>query len=198
MKTLKYVSLLIFFLFLVVSNGMALFSFSGYSLLSNTTSHLGAKGSPNSWVMNSVFVALGTMAILVTFHTGVRYHQIVGAIFGLSLVMTGFFQHAPLIQSMSVNQLEDQIHSIFAGITGFSFTILAVDHTFISSGSQRTAGIIMAIVAIVISLAMMNFPAIMGLLQRVMFVSAFGWLFFFLKTPNGTQVFKNPNFDRIS
>ncbi|WP_207706936.1 DUF998 domain-containing protein [Alkalibaculum sporogenes] len=178
----------IFCLFLVVSNGLALFSFAGYSILSNTTSHLGAQGSPYSWVMNIVFICLGVMAISITYHSRIRYHQILGVVFGLSLVLTGFFKHAPLVDSVSVNQQHDLIHSIFASLTGFSFTLLTAGHGLISRGMQRTVGIIMVFVAIIISIAMMTFPSIMGMLQRVMFVSAFGWLFFYMKAPKNRQI----------
>ncbi len=189
------ISLFIFVLFLVVSIGLPFFSFEGYSILSNTTSHLGAQSSPYSWVMNMVFVCLGVMAVWITYQSRIRYHQIVGLIFGLSLALTGFFQHAPLIDSVSVNQQHDLIHSIFASITGFSFTLLAAGHGFISQGSQRTAGIIMAFVATSISIGMMLFPSIMGLLQRVMFVSAFGWLFFYMEAPKNKQINYNSDFN---
>jgi len=195
MKNPKIIPLLIFISFLIVSNGLPAFSFPGYSILSNTTSHLGAQGSPYSWVMNIIFIGLGIAAIQVTYSTRIRYHQIVGAVFGLSLMSTGLFHHAPLLDSVPVNQLQDQVHSFFASATGFSFTLLAAGHGFISTGPQKNAGIIMAFVAIIISIAMVIFPAIMGLLQRVMFVSAFGWLFFYMESPRNRQINKKFNFD---
>ena len=170
-------------LFLLVSTGLVFFSFEGYSLLSNTTSHLGAQGSPNAWLMNLVFVCLGLMAALTTYTTRIRFHQVMGAIFGLSLVMTAFFQHAPLVPGIPVNQLHDMWHSVFASSTGFSFTILAAGHAFLSQNRQRYVALFMAVIATVIPLGMMAFPAYMGLFQRLMFISAFGWLFFFMKAP---------------
>ncbi|TAA71753.1 DUF998 domain-containing protein [Planococcus salinarum] len=193
MKKITIVSLLIFIFFLIASNGLAIISFPGYSILSNTTSHLGAQGSPYSWIMNIFFISLGLMAILVTYSTRIRYHQVVGAVFGLSLILTGVFPHAPLVDSVPVNHLQDQIHSLSATSTGFSFTLLAAGHGFISTGPQRIAGIVMAIVAVIISIAMGIFPAITGLLQRVMFVGAFGWLFFCMKPPRNRQL--NGKFD---
>ncbi|OPL10084.1 MAG: hypothetical protein AVO34_12265 [Firmicutes bacterium ML8_F2] len=86
--------------FLLVSTGLAFFSFEGYSLPSNTTSHLGAQGFPHAWLMNLVFVCLGLMAFLVTFATRIRFHQVLGALFGLSLILTAFFPHAPLVSGL--------------------------------------------------------------------------------------------------
>lgn len=188
MKKIKIFSFFIFILFLVVSNGLAFFSFPGYSIFHNTTSHLGAQGSPHAWIMNLVFIALGIMAVLVTFHTRIIYHQVVGAAFGLSLLLTGIFQHAPLIESLTANQLQDQVHSFFASATGFSFSLLAFGHAFMSTGSQRAAGFVLALSAIIIPIAMMSFPAFMGLLQRIMFAGAFGWLFFYLESPKNKRL----------
>ncbi|KAF0222035.1 MAG: hypothetical protein FD133_1511 [Erysipelotrichaceae bacterium] len=183
----KKISLFIYFGFLLISNGLAFFSFPGYSILKNTTSHLGAQGSPNGWIMNIVFVSLGIESIWIALQTKIRYHQFFGVIFGLSLVMTGIFQHAPLITSIPVNHLQDILHSLFASITGFSFTLLAAGHGFMSDGSQRIVGIFMAMLAIFLSFAMFSVPEIMGLLQRIMFLSAFGWLFFYMKIPLNKQ-----------
>jgi len=171
-------------LFLLVSTGLAFFSLEGYSLLSNTTSHLGAQGSPNAWLMNLVFVCLGLMAVLTTYTTRIPFHQVMGALFGLSLMMTAFFQHAPLAPGTPINQMHDMWHSVFASSTGFSFTILAAGHVFLSQHRQRYVALLMAVIAIVVPLGMMAFPAYMGLFQRLMFITAFGWLFFFMKVPH--------------
>ncbi len=183
-RSIKVASTLCFILFVVISFGLPFYSFEGYSILSNTTSHLAAQGSPHAWIMDLVFVILGVVTILNTFATRVRYHQVIGGLFGISLVMTAFFPHAPLVEGVPVNMLQDQVHSIFATITGFSFTLLAIGHGLMSKGSERVFGVLMAIIATLFSLGMMSFPSLMGLLQRIMFISAFGWLFFYMDPPN--------------
>ncbi len=57
-----------------------------------------------------------------------------------------------------------------------------------SRGAQRWGALIMTTVAIVIPIAMFGIPEIMGLLQRVMFISAFWWLFFYMRAPSGLSV----------
>ena len=187
-RSIKVASTLCFILFVVISFGLPFYSFEGYSILSNTTSHLAAQGSPHAWIMDLVFVILGVVTILNTFATRVRYHQVIGGLFGISLVMTAFFPHAPLVEGVPVNMLQDQVHSIFATITGFSFTLLAIGHGLMSKGSERVFGVLMAIIATLFSLGMMSFPSLMGLLQRIMFISAFGWLFFYMDPPNERQL----------
>jgi len=187
-KSIKIISIICFTIFLLVSFGLPFFSFEGYSIISNTTSHLAAQGSPYALLMDIVFVSLGLLAIIITYNTKVIYHQVIGGLFGLSLIMTAFFPHGPLVANTQVNVLQDQLHSIFASTTGFSFTLLAIGHTIMSKGKQRYWGIIIATIAILISLAMMLFPSLMGILQRIMLISAFSWLFFYMKVPNNTKL----------
>ena len=78
------VSIIIYFLFLIVASILPLFSYKGYSIISNTTSHLGAQGSPYAIIMNVVFILLGINAIYITFTTRIPYIMIFGSIFGLS------------------------------------------------------------------------------------------------------------------
>ncbi|WP_160058206.1 DUF998 domain-containing protein [Alkalicoccus saliphilus] len=172
-----------FLLFLIVSTVLPFFSFQGYSMLTHTTSHLAAQGAPHAWVMKLVFICLGSMAVFVTYATRIRYHQLFGVLFGFSLIMTAFFPHAPMEAGLPVNVVQDKVHSVFAGGTGFSFTVLAVGHAFMSRGNQRTAGVVLAIAATLIPLLMIAFPSWMGLLQRMMFICAFGWLFFYMEPP---------------
>ena len=40
------------------------FSFPGYSIIKNTTSHLGAQGAQHAWIMNTVFIFLGGAVVL--------------------------------------------------------------------------------------------------------------------------------------
>lgn len=186
----KKVTIVVYVLFLLVSTSLARFSFDGYSIVSNTTSHLGAQGYPNAWVMNLIFVCLGATSIWIVLSIRIRFYQVVGTIFGLSLILTGVFRHAPLIDSTQINLFHDQMHSVFASTTGFSFTFLAAGHGFMTRKWQRASGLIMAVVATIIPLGMMALPSYMGLLQRAMFLSAFGWLFFYMKPPKEKKLMR--------
>lgn len=174
--------------FVLLSTGVAFFSFDGYSLLSNTTSHLGAQGSPHAWVMNLVFLGMGATAIWITYATRIRYDQVIGGVFGGSLMVTAVFRHAPLMAGKPADVLQDQLHSIVASATGLSFILLAMGHGVMSAGRQRTGGFALAAFATLISVCMAAFPSIAGLLQRVLFVVAFGWLFFVMQPPHQRQV----------
>jgi len=139
-KTLRIAS---FTLFLLVSTFLPFKSFEGYSIISNTTSHLGAQGSPYAWVMNITFIILGLAAIQKASSSRIRYIQFFGIVFGLSLSATGIFQHTPLVINVATNQLHNTLHSVFASSTGFSFTSLAAGHAWLHNGPQRYAALIM-------------------------------------------------------
>lgn len=182
-KSKRVISIIVYIVFLVVIFLLPFFSFKGYSIISNTTSHLAAQSSPFAWIMDIVFISLGLISIIINYQTRIVYYQVVGGVFGFSLIMTAFFPHAPLISNVSINFFFDQIHSIFANLTGFSFTMLAVGHAIMSEKNQRICGVIIAIIAMLFSIGMMILPSLMGILQRILFISTFGWLFFYMKPP---------------
>jgi len=186
--TNEFINILIYIIFISVSSLLPLFSFQGYSIMTHTTSHLGAQGSPYAWIMNLTFILLGLTSLRICIKTKIRFHQVIGSIFSISLILTGVFRHASFIEGYSSNILEDVLHSIFATSTGTSFVLLAFGHGFMSSHKQRFSGLLIALVATLISLGMMVFPPYMGLFQRIMFYTSFGWIFFYMKPPVDKQV----------
>ena len=187
----KPLFIIVFLVFIFVSSLLPFFSFQGYSILSNTTSHLGAQGSPNAWIMNLTFILLGLTAFWIVIISRVRLYQVIGSVFGLSLIMTGVFKHGALIDGYTSILLEDQMHSLFATTTGISFVILAFSHGFMSKGKQRMIGLYLAVVVSLISFGMVMMPPYMGILQRLMFILSFSWLFFYMKPPRDKQYVKS-------
>jgi hypothetical membrane protein len=174
----KVVSLVIFVLFLLVVMILPYFSYEGYSIVSNTTSHLGAQGSPHAWLMNVTFALLGARSMqLTSYHNSIAI-RLFGLMFGTSLILTGVFSHAPLIVGIEVNEFLDTTHSWFATTTGFSFTLMAITSFFTTKTNQRWIALIMVVIAIVLPLSMLLIPSWMGMAQRLMFVSGFLWIFF--------------------
>lgn len=83
--------------------------------------------------MNLAFILAGISCILEAWLHLRKYwfHKMLLSIFGLSLMFTGIFNHAPIIEGVIFNSLEDKLHSIFATIVGFSFTVFAISSAFI-------------------------------------------------------------------
>ena len=172
-------------LMLLVVFILPFFSADEYSIVKNTTSHLGAQGAPYAWVMNVVFVLLGIATIVDGWTRLSKYwlHKVVLTIFGISLVLTAFFQHAPIVSGVAFSQLEDDLHSKLATITGFSFVFFAIAAAFIESSKlRRFIAVGVGIIASLLSILIFNLADLAGIWQRMMFIIVFAWLMYFLYT----------------
>lgn len=169
----------VYLLLLLVMLVLPFFSVEEYLILRNTTSHLGAQGAPNAWIMNAIFVLLGTTCMWrgVPAFRRTPFQQVLLVIFGLSLVATGFFQHKPIVAGIPYDAFEDQLHSVFASVVGFSFTVFATSLIWIESERKRKLQAFgMALLAMILSLLIFNLPEFAGIWQRVMFAASFGWM----------------------
>ena len=173
----------VYILMLLVMFILPFFSVDEYSILKNTTSHLGAQGAPLAWVMNVVFALLGTASIIDGWGRLSNFwlHKVALVVFGTSLFLTAFFQHAPIVSDVGFNVLEDDLHSIFATITGFSFTFFAIASAFIESTRRRKIiAACVGITATLLSILIFNVDELAGVWQRMMFIIVFAWLMYFL------------------
>lgn len=155
------------------------FSLPEYSMIKNTTSHLGAQFAPYSMVMNATFVLLGIASVIDGWRSLRRFwfHKIVLVVFGLSLIACAFFHHAPIINEMPHNLQEDKIHSFFANLTGASFVIFAIATGFIVRGwFQKALAFLLGIIVTLLSILMFEVEAYMGIWQRIIFIISFGWM----------------------
>lgn len=153
----------------------------GYRVISNTTSQLGAQQTPNSWMMNIVFVLMGSLSILAgwSHYQGYGLHRLLLIVFGISLICTAIFSHAPIDPNVSYSEKENQLHSWFATITGFAFTFLAIATGFIKKSKVRMIlPFCIGMLATLLSWLMFTIDELMGLWQRLIFISSFGWMIF--------------------
>lgn len=179
-----------FSLLLVIMLVLPYYSTPNYSITSNTTSHLGAQGSPHAWLMNLIFILLGLTSIISGWKTLKPYlfHRTLLLIFGTSLIGAGIFRHAPIMEGVAVDTFQDQMHSIFASITGFSFTLLAISAAFIvPTFIEKIAAIVIGLIASLLSYLMFELPEYMGVFQRLIFVTAFSWMIWFFEKLSATQ-----------
>lgn len=184
-KSLKYLVVAYAIMWVVIFT-LPFFSSQGYSIIRNTTSQLGAQQTPNAWIMNITFILLGVGSIASgwSFLRGFTFQRIVLVVFGLSLILTAFFHHAPIYTNIEYNQNEDWLHSLFASTTGMSFTIFALSVTFIVR--KKVDGIIAfsaGILAMALSMLMFNITQWMGIWQRLIFILCFGWLIYLFSDP---------------
>ncbi|HXK72076.1 MAG TPA: DUF998 domain-containing protein [Clostridia bacterium] len=179
-KYILYASLLLF----IVMLALPFFSAESYSIIKNTTSQLGAQNTVNAWIMNVTFIIVGVSCIAEAWlHLKQFWFQkIVLSIFGLGLIFTGLFSHAPITDTVVFNPIEDQLHSVFASAVGFSFIIYAISSAFIENKkTSRILDLSVGLSTAALSLLMLFYPDFLGIWQRTMFIISFIWLIFMLE-----------------
>ena len=157
------------------------FSADEYSIVKNTTSQLGAQATPNAWIMNITFIALGLASIAAGWKFLKNYwlQRIILIVFGASLVLSAFYRHAPIDITLDYNNRQHQIHSVFASVTGFSFTLFAFSMAFIFKHMyDRWTAMLVGIFAILLSILMFSIADFAGIWQRMIFIMSFGWLIY--------------------
>ncbi|MGI6773623.1 MAG: DUF998 domain-containing protein [Clostridiales bacterium] len=185
-----------FLLLLPVMLVLPFFSVDTYSIIRNTTSHLGAQSTPNAWIMNAAFVLVGLSSILEGWlHLRkMWFHRILLSIFGFGLIMVAVFRHAPIVEGIEFDAFEDKLHSIFASLVGFMFTVLAISTAFIEKAlKHRITDIAVGLAATLLSVLMQLLPAFAGLWQRAIFIMSFTWLIFMLERMRAFDKDKSQN-----
>jgi len=160
------------------------YSAEGYSIIKNTTSQLGAQHTSNSWIMNFTFVSLGLSSVISGWKSLSNHwlHKLLLLAFGISLSLTAFFHHASLNLTLPIDWYQDNLHSIFASITGFSFTMLAISTVFISKTKfDKILALSIGFLSSLLSMLMFSIPELMGIWQRIIFISSFAWMIYTFK-----------------
>lgn len=168
-----------YFVMLLVIFILPYFSSESYSIFKHTTSQLGGQNMPNAWILNVIFVFLGLSSVIASWRylSSFWLQKILILVFGVALIGTAIYSHSPIEQHLPANDFENYMHSIFAKITGYSFTSFAVAMAFIfKERTQILIALVVAILDTILSATMFQLPAVTGILQRAIFITSFGWL----------------------
>lgn len=163
---------------------LPVFSFPEYSLISNTLSQLGAQNTPNAWIMNFTFLSLGIGSIISgwRYFEGFAFQRLFLILFGISLTLAAFLNHAPVNTLTQYNIHEDGWHSYFIFTAGMTFVILTVSSTFITEDrTDRQLATAAGVSVILLSVLMSEVPAMAGIWQRLFFIISFGWMIYIFK-----------------
>ncbi len=172
----------LYLILLLVIFILPFYSVESYSILQNTSSHLGAQHAPYAWVMNTTFVLLGIGSMLSgwPYLKGYGFHKLALLLFGFSLIGAALYQHAPIIAGVAFDAMEDRMHSLFSSVTGASFTVFALSAAFIlRHRTAKVSALSVGVLAIVLSVLIFTVTEYRGIWQRAMFIVAFGWLIVF-------------------
>lgn len=153
----------------------------GYAWLTHTTSESAAQGLDGAWLARLGFILFGLAVIwLASFkatvwaRTAVWFHLA----FGVCMVATAAFSHAPWLEGVSFDPVEGFLHSLTATVMGFAFAFGVVVR-FLQRKAAGQVGRLLDVTAVaaaaILPILMATQPEIIGLLQRSMFFIAYLW-----------------------
>jgi hypothetical membrane protein len=187
MKKNKEILMLVaaYCMLLLVMVILPVYSAPGYSIIVNTLSQLGAQNTPNAWIMNFTFVFLGIGSVISgwRYFEGFAFQRLFLILFGTSLILAAFFNHAPVNTLIQYNILEDGWHSYFIFTNGLTFIILTVSATFIiEKQTDRRLAAGAGVSVIILSILMSEVAQAAGVWQRLFFIISFGWMVYCFST----------------
>ena len=135
--------------------------------------------------MNFTFVSLGIGSIIAgwRYFEGFAFHRLFLILFGISLTLAAFFNHAPVNTLIQYKIPEDGWHSYFIFTAVLTFVILTVSSTFIlEKQTDRLLATAAGVSVIFLSILMSEVPNTAGVWQRLFFIISFGWMIYSFKT----------------
>jgi len=166
-------------LFVVVVGLGPLYTAEGYSPIVNVISELAAQNTPRNYVMATAFVALGAAVL----YDGVRKFRrslMPFMLFGVAFGAAGLFGHKPIHAAVPYAVWLDIAHSALATTSGIALTVGFLWQAAVaSSKAQKFISTALAIACVALPLLMLNMPLYQGLIQRVMYLLVFAWLWVF-------------------
>lgn len=181
----NWTSVLLFVVIIFVAH---FFVSSPYHWRNNTISELAAQQYQYRWIMKIGFILFG--GILTS---GIIWKLIYGdgklllewpfLIYGIAILVSGFFSTKPFSPGIEFSEWESQIHSFAAQIAGISFSIGLLIH-----GISETKPSL-KIIHFSTFVFVIGFSALFGILnsntgyiQRIMYTGSFVWLTYFYNT----------------
>ena len=176
-------SILFFITVIVIAH---FFAPPGYDLTKNTISDLGSQGHTYKWIMQVGFIGFGlllTGGLIWKFRTLglIDYSNLPIIVYALSILVTGVFCAAPIINSSTYSVREAEIHSIFATIAGVALVTSILWHLITAPAGDRSFHLIFLLLVTGISMLFglsenETIPIGKGIVQRVLYLTAFIWL----------------------
>jgi hypothetical membrane protein len=154
-----------------------------YDVSRHAISASGGQGVENAWIARTGFLLLGsavlTLAVIPDRIWDLAGRWIFGA-YGVSMVATAAFAHMPW-EEVPYVVFEDTLHSVAAGMVGFTFTVgvvtVAIRRRQVT-GRHRLFDWFAAVAAVGISVLIFNLEDVAGYVQRLMFAIAYLWFGF--------------------
>ena len=158
-----------------------------YQWAQNTISDLAGQGLKNQWIMQTGFIGFGALlnlGFILKFVSArnVSYSDLPIMVYGLAILLSGFFSTAPIIQGEKYSEQESSLHSLFATVAGISFT-MGIFYRAITAptSAERWMHVFFLVLVMVASLLFglcengrIQFGK--GLAQRGLYLVSFTWI----------------------
>jgi len=173
MKRITRISIIVFVLVVLLG---PIYTVDNYSHISNLISELGAQNTKNNFIMIIGFLVLG-FGVLIDAYKRMSYSIIPFALFGLFMAMAGIFPHKPIDSNIPYNATAHSLHSLSATLAGISISAGFIWQGFLSrSKIQKAICFYLAIACFVFPMLMLSMNNYQGILQRIMYLQVFTWL----------------------
>ena len=155
-----------------------------YSWVSQTTSESAAQTIPYAWIARLGFLTFGYAVMWLAMFRRREWARSVFWLhlaFGLLMTATAAFSHHPWEPSVQFDPIEDFLHSVTATLMGFAFAFGVLFRMMQRLWQQKPPqpiDIVAVTAATLIPPLMFWLPQYAGILQRMMFLSAYIWFGF--------------------
>lgn len=158
-----------------------------YSIKANTISQLAAQKYQYKYIMQIGFIGFGLLLstglireMMKQKEVNLLYIPII--VYALSILVTGIFCEGPFVSGITYKLTEAKIHSIFAMTAGIALSIGVLLY-IIKAPTNNFRMIHLGYLIFIMGVSMLfglN-PRYQGLIQRVLYLGSFSWIYFFMK-----------------
>lgn len=177
---------IIYFIFVIVLAHF--FAPPEYKWTQNTISDLAAQGLKYQWIMQAGFIGFGlllNLGFMQKFIAAqkISYPDLLIMLYGLAILLSGFFSTEPFINGLSYSVPESNLHSLFATVAGIAFSLGIFYRLMIAAipGEKWLHGIFLLLVmgaSLLFGLSESGtLPLAKGIVQRSLYLVSFIWLF---------------------
>jgi hypothetical membrane protein len=184
MKMIQF-SILFFVVVIVLAH---FFTPPEYNWTQNTVSDLAAQGMKYQWMMQAGFIGFGlllNLGFVQKFIAAqkVSYPDLLIMLYGLAILLSGFFSTAPFIPGVSYSAQESNLHSVFATTAGIAFS-LGILYRLVTAPTPAEKWQHALFLVLVMGTSLLFglseseiIPVAKGIVQRLLYLVSFLWLF---------------------
>ena len=166
-------------LFVLAVAAGPLYTAPGYSVVANLVSELAAQHTPRNFLMSGAFLALGAGIVFDGWRSFSRA-LIPFVAFGGFMALAGLFGHRPITPGVDYVEWVHAAHSALGTAAGIAITFaFAWQALSQPTPARRIVAGGLAVLCFALPLAMLSFPGAQGVIQRLMYLLVFAWLWLY-------------------